>query len=135
MFADKSSSFSTGKINKRPSFDPNAPAGMKIVPHAWTLDPDPRIFRSACLEPEKKPYSTGGKKKRKRRKASSSHEIFAKFRRLKLTGIIKAQCESILREALNQDSRVLYRELKIISFEREDYYRASQRDKNLENKF
>jgi hypothetical protein len=74
MFADKSSSFSTRKINKRPSFDPNAPAGMKIVPHARTLDPDPRIFRSVCLEPEKNRAASGGKKeekKRKRRKAST----------------------------------------------------------------
>lgn len=48
MFADKSSSFSTRKINKRPSFSPNAPPGMKIVPHARTLDPDPDDFWIFC---------------------------------------------------------------------------------------
>jgi len=115
MFADKSSSFSTGKINKRPSFDPNAPAGMKIVPHARILDPDPRIFRSVCLEPEKNRAASGEKKKKKKGKekeeklqsSSLNHGIFAKFRHLKAVGIIKAQCESILHAALNRDSRTL----------------------------
>lgn len=41
MFADKSSSFSTRKINKRPSFEPNAPSedkncSARVVLRSWS---------------------------------------------------------------------------------------------------
>lgn len=39
--------FQQGKSTNVPSFDPNAPPGMKIVPHARTLDPDPEDFESS----------------------------------------------------------------------------------------